>query len=444
MSIRRSSIHRKLIFRLTAASLVLATLMGTIAFQFIQRQLQYQFVDTVRVGIEVLRTEIRGRVGTLSGAAAEQSFKQAVENLVGHSALTDLGDFAYAALYDNRGHEVGYATRSSEAEVRRFREILAPLQPDGMSAQTELGSPFRVGQRHGLPFILAVTDERDQTAGYGKGIFVLSPQTEAYILRTTWGAAALAVIFVFATTLIVFPLMRGLLVKLEQQTELLLYANVDTIKVLGSAIAKRDSDTDTHNYRVTFYSVRLAEAIGLDEPNIRSLIKGAFLHDVGKIAIRDTTLLKPGRLNTEEFTEMQSHVRHGLEIVENAGWLSDAGQVIGGHHEKYDGSGYPDGLAGEAIPITARIFAIADVFDALTSARPYKEAVPPDQSLAILREGAGRHFDPALLEAFEPLAPVLYATMSQQEDALRATLDEVIRPYLKNMLREAIDEAIDT
>lgn len=443
MPTRRSSIHRKLIVRLTVASLVLATLMGTIAFQFIQRQLQHQFVDTARVGIEVLRTEIRERVGTLSGAAAEQSFKQAVENLVGHSALTDLGDFAYVALYDNRGQEVGYATRSSEAEVRRFRERLAPLQLDGMSAQTELGSPLRVGQRHGLPFILAVADERDQTAGYGKGIFVLSPQTEAHILRTTWGAAGLAVVFVFATTLIVYPLMRGLLVKLEQQAENLLYANVDTIKVLGSAIAKRDSDTDAHNYRVTFYAVRLAEAVGLDQPSMRSLIKGAFLHDVGKIAIRDATLLKPGRLNSEEFIEMQSHVQHGLEIVENAGWLADAGQVIGSHHEKYDGSGYPNGLAGEAIPITARIFAIADVFDALTSTRPYKEAIPPDQSLAILREGAGHHFDPSLLEAFEPLAPVLYATLTRQEDALRAMLDEVVRPYLKNMLREAIDEAID-
>jgi len=316
MPTRSNSIHRKLILRLTVASLFLAVLMGTVAFQFAQRQLQHQFIDT--------------------------------------------------------------------------------------------------------------------------------PQTEAYLVRTSWSAAGLAVAFVLATALIVYPIMRGLLGKLEKQAEHLLYANVDIIKVLGSAIAKRDSDTDAHNFRVTLYSVRLAEAIGLDEPSIRSLIKGAFLHDVGKIAIRDAILLKPGRLTTEEFTEMQSHVGHGLEIVESAGWLADAAQVIGGHHEKYDGSGYPNGLSGEAIPITARIFAIADVFDALTSVRTYKNALSPEQALEILREGAGRHFDPALVEAFDPLASVLHALLDQQEDVLRPMLDGVVRPYLRNMLREAVDEMIDS
>ena len=120
---------------------------------------------------------------------------------------------------------------------------------------------------------------------------------------------------------------------------------------------------------------------------IRILIKGAFLHDVGKIGIRDNILLKPGRLDEEEFEEMKRHVNHGLDIISKSAWLNEASAVVGSHHEKYEGNGYPAGLKGEAIPVLARIFAIADVFDALTSHRPYKKPLSYEETIDILMKG---------------------------------------------------------
>jgi putative nucleotidyltransferase with HDIG domain len=187
----------------------------------------------------------------------------------------------------------------------------------------------------------------------------------------------------------------------------LLEANLEILKVLGSAIAKRDSDTDAHNYRVTIYAVRLAEHVGLPVPEIQSLIKGAFLHDVGKIGIRDDVLLKPGRLTEDESAVMRQHVDHGVDIVCRAAWLQDALAVVASHHEQYDGAGYPRRMPGEEIPQAARIFAIVDVFDALLSARPYKEAMPLWRVVQTLQQGRGTHFDPYLLDRFLEIAPTL-------------------------------------
>ena len=211
----------------------------------------------------------------------------------------------------------------------------------------------------------------------------------------------------------------------------LLDSNLETLQVLGSAIAKRDSDTDAHNYRVTIFSVRLAEAAGLEKQSIQKLIKEAFLHDVGKIGVRDNVLLKPGRLDEEEFQVMKNHVRHGLDIVSRSHWLHDAKDVVGFHHEKYDGKGgYDAGLAGEDIPINARIFAIADVFDALTSKRPYKEPFSFEESVEILREGRGTHFDPALVNLFVAIAQPLYDLLSGKDDAVpREELGGIIEEY---------------
>jgi HD-GYP domain-containing protein (c-di-GMP phosphodiesterase class II) len=184
------------------------------------------------------------------------------------------------------------------------------------------------------------------------------------------------VVGVFAISAVAMAEIRGSIVRLSSQTERLLDSNLEILQVLGGAIAKRDSDTDAHNFRVSIYSVRLAETISLPRNEIRSLIKGALLHDVGKLAIRDNILLKQDKLTEDEFSIMKSHVEHGLEITARARWLKDADPVVGGHHEKFGGSGYPGGLSGDDIPLAARIFAIADVFDPLTSRRPYKAPMP--------------------------------------------------------------------
>jgi putative nucleotidyltransferase with HDIG domain len=212
----------------------------------------------------------------------------------------------------------------------------------------------------------------------------------------------------------------------------LLNANLEMLELLGAMIAKRDSDTSEHNYRVTIYAVRLAEAVGLDMAEIRSLVKGAFLHDIGKIAIPDGILLKPGRLDEREFATMRTHVEHGLEIISKSSWLRDAMDVVSHHHEKYDGSGYSMGLAGEAIPLSARIFAIVDVFDALTSRRPYKEAMSVAESMAIITASSGTHFAPELVDIFSPLAPRLYDELSRlDEQTLVKSMRELIASYFE-------------
>jgi len=210
----------------------------------------------------------------------------------------------------------------------------------------------------------------------------------------------------------------------------LLKGNLELMNVLGCAIAERDSDTNSHNYRVTFYALRLGEAIGLSRENIHDLIAGAFLHDVGKIGIRDPILLKPGKLTPEEFEIMKTHVSLGVDILSKSSWLSGARDVVEFHHEKYDGTGYPQGLKAEAIPLNARIFAIVDVFDALTSKRPYKESWTMPEAIAMLERDSGSHFDPQLVKIFVMLAPDLYQKISGVEaHRLEAMLQHSIARY---------------
>lgn len=139
----------------------------------------------------------------------------------------------------------------------------------------------------------------------------------------------------------------------------------------------------------------------LAEPALTHLRWGAYLHDLGKLAIPDSILKKPGKLEPEEWERMQAHTTLGEEMARRLGFLPQATlQVIRHHHERWDGSGYPDGLAGEAIPLLARVFALADVYDALTSERPYKRAWSHEEALAEIRRQAGRHFDPELARIF--------------------------------------------
>jgi HD-GYP domain-containing protein (c-di-GMP phosphodiesterase class II) len=174
----------------------------------------------------------------------------------------------------------------------------------------------------------------------------------------------------------------------------------------------------------------LAEAVGLRRSLIRGLIKGAFLHDAGKIGISDKVLLKPGKLTQKEFKMMEQHVIHGIDIVEGSEWLKDAIDVVKFHHEKFNGEGYPYGLKGETIPIIARIFTIADVFDALTSMRPYKEAMSFEDAMAVLEDGRGAQFDPTLLDTFTTIVKSLYETIAScSDETLREKQEHITRKY---------------
>jgi HD-GYP domain-containing protein (c-di-GMP phosphodiesterase class II) len=135
---------------------------------------------------------------------------------------------------------------------------------------------------------------------------------------------------------------------------------------------------------------------------------GAFLHDIGKIGVSDNILLKPGSLSVDERQEMQKHVLHGIDILTNSRWLQEATRVIEFHHEKFDGTGYPYGIKAGDIPVEARIFSIVDVFDALVSSRPYKDAMSCEQAITIMEQESGRSFDPQLLSAFMSIAEGLY------------------------------------
>jgi len=176
----------------------------------------------------------------------------------------------------------------------------------------------------------------------------------------------------------------------------------ETIFRLSKAADSRDPETGAHILRMANYSRIIGEYLGLSEADQQLLLEAAPMHDIGKVGIPDNILLKPGKLTVDEFTIMKRHATLGYEILSGSSSdLLNAGAVIAlAHHEKFDGSGYPNGLAGEEIPLFARIVAVADVFDALTSERPYKAAWEIDKALAFLHEGSGQHFDPRCIDAF--------------------------------------------
>jgi putative two-component system response regulator len=174
------------------------------------------------------------------------------------------------------------------------------------------------------------------------------------------------------------------------------------VQCLGRAGEYRDNETGRHVLRMSHSAAVIGRALGMGDAEADDLLNAAAMHDVGKIGIPDAVLLKPGKLDAEEWATMRRHPMMGAEIIgeHDARVLQMARRVALHHHEKWDGSGYPDGLAGLAIPLEARIVALCDVFDALTSERPYKKAWSVDQAVALLREESGKHFDPALVEHF--------------------------------------------
>jgi putative two-component system response regulator len=174
-----------------------------------------------------------------------------------------------------------------------------------------------------------------------------------------------------------------------------------TLVALAEALDQRDTHTAGHSERLALRSVALGIALGLEAASLRVLYRGGYLHDIGKIAIPDAILFKPGRLTDEEWKSMRTHPTRGEEICRHLSALTPVLPVIRHHHERWDGSGYPDGLCGEQIPLLARVLQVVDIYDALTNPRPYKPACSRERALEILREERDRGWrDPDVVNAF--------------------------------------------
>jgi putative nucleotidyltransferase with HDIG domain len=179
----------------------------------------------------------------------------------------------------------------------------------------------------------------------------------------------------------------------------------ESIRALAGAIEAKDHYTRGHSDRVTHYSTLTAQALGMGGPDLDVLVRSAILHDVGKIGVPEAVLHKPGRLNDEEFGHIQRHPAVGVEIVREILAMHETLPIIQCHHERYDGRGYPGGVEGDAIPLGARILAVADTFDAMTSDRPYRKGLSAQTAFEEIERCSGAQFDPAVARAFLEGAP---------------------------------------
>jgi putative nucleotidyltransferase with HDIG domain len=187
-----------------------------------------------------------------------------------------------------------------------------------------------------------------------------------------------------------------------------------TVRALSNAVEARDAYTGKHAERVAAYGIEIARALGLPHPDSPEIEFGFLLHDIGKVAVPDSILYKPGALTSEERALMARHPAVGAEIVGGIEFLAEAAEVVRSHHERWDGMGYPDGLAGEEIPVAARVFAVADVLDALTTDRPYRTALSLGQARAMIVDEAGGHFDPDVIEAFRDIDDPTFARIGSE------------------------------
>ncbi len=349
------------------------------------------------------------------------------------------GSFIYGSVFNLEGEELAHFAESDVDIKYQQRHLDSFFEKHRITQDSDIHNIRFEGL---VPYIytgLPMMDSKGNLAARAEGVYRISADGWKIVIFRVLRALLIAFLILIITTAAVYPVISGLIQRLGRLTGNLLESNLETLKVLGSAVSKRDSDTDAHNYRVTIIAVRVANQLGLPDDEIRSIIKGAFLHDVGKIGIRDNVLLKPGKLTDDEYEIMKTHVSHGVEVIENSDWLGDAKDIVGYHHEKFDGTGYGHGLKGEDIPIRARIFAIADVFDALTSRRPYKEPLSYRETMEILEAGRGSHFDPKVLDSFGLISKEIFDNISQRfDDELKKDLSVIINKYFSGEITDKI------
>jgi putative nucleotidyltransferase with HDIG domain len=189
-----------------------------------------------------------------------------------------------------------------------------------------------------------------------------------------------------------------------------------TLEALGDALDLKDAETEGHSRRVTLFTIAIAQAMGLPQEHIRVIARGAFLHDIGKMAIPDKILNKPGKLDPEETEIMKEHAYRGYQMLKKIPFLTEASEIVYSHQEWYDGTGYPRRLKGEEIPLGARIFSIADTLDAITSDRVYRPAQPLKAAQAEIERFAGRQFDPDIVKVFLEMPDKIWEDLRREID----------------------------
>jgi response regulator RpfG family c-di-GMP phosphodiesterase len=189
----------------------------------------------------------------------------------------------------------------------------------------------------------------------------------------------------------------------------------DTLRALGTAIDLRDNETAGHSQRVCLFSLEIGRAMGWQNEQLLNLTRGAYLHDIGKLGVPDRILLKAGPLDAEEWKLMQRHAQIGFDLIKNIPFLGDAAEIVLTHHERFDGRGYPSGLKGEEIPVSSRIFSIADTLDAMTSDRPYRRASSFEDAHETIRRLAGTQFDLAAVEVFLKIPKENWETIGRNQ-----------------------------
>ena len=425
----KTFVNRILVIRLVVAGLVISFVLGLAVFLSERDKVSEKVIAHALQRARLFNTRY-GFLFDVPGLPDSERIQRKIEKFRSERKKLEFGSVVFVRLYNSDLNTVAEAMDKDYAEIEEIQKLIdsserwLPHQGDDIWHEI-----IRIKWTPHIRVIVPLVSTSGTVVGTGEGVFALSKKTIQGMRRKAVVTMLTVIAIVLLTTALLYPVIINLTNKLSTFSAKLLDSNLETLETLGSAIALRDSDTNAHNYRVTIISVRIAEAVGFPAGTIRTLIKGAFLHDVGKIGIRDNILLKPARLTEEEFNIMKTHVRQGQDIVKRSAWLHDTLEVVGFHHEKLNGHGYLKELGGKEIPVTARIFAIADVFDALTSKRPYKEPLTFDDTMNILEEGRGSHFDPELLDAFKSIAKPLYDRLSGRDEVPRDELQELIRKY---------------
>lgn len=416
-----NSFNRRVAWRIGFVSVLLAAVASSAAWFVAYKNAED---TTVALAMEESRRLLRHSDALdLSGPDAAERARKAAKTLAG-------GLFDVAEIYDSHGEKLA----SAMTPEGRAIEARLPAHPRPESGESSHESLKLDDRRRVLRVLVPLKEAADSGAtavnGYFEGVRVLPAWQRNQMLVHALSAALMVGFASLLCGAAIYPVVVLLSADNERKSREILDSHLSLMEALGRAVGKRDSDTGAHNFRVAWMAARIGERLGLRDRAMQSLIVGSFLHDIGKISIPDAILLKPGRLDSGESEIMRTHVAQGEEIVSCIGWLDEAKAIVAAHHEKWDGSGYPRRLAGDAIPLSARIFVVADVFDSLCSKRPYKEALDFDTAISIMERDVGRHFDPRVMAVFQPIARELFDALDGgDEESARRRLEDCVRRH---------------